>query len=123
MRTADQNMAAYNHPLSNVYAIRSSFNILPLFFTIGEKAPPGFPGLETCLALMLKIVDEGWLTLDDLVEKMHNNPKRIFNFPDQPDTYVEVDLDEEWTIPEAMPYSKGMIIDMFKTLMKSLSMI
>lgn len=27
--------------------------------------------------------------------------------PDQSNTYIEVDLDDEWTIPEAMPFSKS----------------
>jgi carbamoyl-phosphate synthase/aspartate carbamoyltransferase/dihydroorotase len=38
---------------------------------------------------------------------MYLNPKRIFNIPDQKNTYIEVDLDEEWVIPEAMPFSKA----------------
>lgn len=58
---------------------------------------------------------------------MHTNPKRIFNLPDQEvrlsgadvraflfllnscalqDTYVVVNMDERWTIPKAMTYSK-----------------
>ncbi len=37
---------------------------------------------------------------------MYTNPKRIFNLPDQEDTYIVVDLDEKWTIPPAMAYSK-----------------
>lgn len=39
--------------------------------------------------------------------RLHTNPRRIFNLPDQPDTYVEVDLDHKWVIPAAMPYSKS----------------
>ena len=27
--------------------------------------------------------------------------------PDQPNTYIEVDLDDEWVIPDAMPFSKS----------------
>ena len=38
---------------------------------------------------------------------MYTNPKRIFNLPDQPDTYVEVDLDQEWVIPKAMNFTKS----------------
>ena len=38
---------------------------------------------------------------------MHKNPRRIFNLPEQPNTYIEVDLDCEWTIPDAMPFSKA----------------
>ena len=59
------------------------------------------------LPLMLTLVDQGYLTLDELVQKMYYNPKKIFNLPEQPDTYVEVDLDEEWTIPKQMSFSKA----------------
>ena len=37
----------------------------------------------------------------DLEDKLHHNPRRIFHLPEQPDTYVEVDMDETYTIPEA----------------------
>ena len=73
----------------------------------GPNAPPGFPGLETMLPLMLNAVEQGRLTLEDLAQKMHHNPRRIFKLPEQPDTYIEVNLDEKWTIPEAMPFSKS----------------
>ncbi|KAI4481321.1 hypothetical protein M0804_009441 [Polistes exclamans] len=74
---------------------------------LSENAPPGFPGLETILPLLLNAVHEGRLTIEELVEKFYKNPKKIFNIPDQPNTYVEVDLDAEWVIPEAMPFSKA----------------
>ncbi|XP_025986539.1 CAD protein isoform X1 [Solenopsis invicta] len=72
-----------------------------------EKPPPGFPGLETMLPLLLNAVHEGRLTIEDIIDKLYRNPKKIFNIPDQRNTYVEVDLDDEWIIPEAMPYSKS----------------
>lgn len=59
----------------------------------GETPPPGFPGLETALPLLLTAVNEGWLTMDDLVTRMYTNVRRIFNLPEQPETWVEVDLD------------------------------
>uniref|UniRef100_A0A6P7G082 Multifunctional protein CAD n=1 Tax=Diabrotica virgifera virgifera TaxID=50390 RepID=A0A6P7G082_DIAVI len=74
---------------------------------LSEKAPPGFPGLETILPLLLNAVNEGRITLEDVINKFHKNPKRIFNLPEQHNTYVEVDMEEEWTIPEAMSYSKA----------------
>lgn len=43
----------------------------------------------------------------DLVAKLHTNPKKIFSLPDQPDTYIEVDLEHHWTIPDHMTYSKS----------------
>ncbi|XP_031835973.1 carbamoyl-phosphate synthetase 2, aspartate transcarbamylase, and dihydroorotase rudimentary [Nomia melanderi] len=72
-----------------------------------EKPPPGFPGLETMLPLLLTAVHEGKLTMEDVVNKLYKNPKRIFNIPDQPHTYIEVDLEDEWVIPDAMPFSKS----------------
>lgn len=72
-----------------------------------ENGPPGYPGLETMLPLLLTAVKQGRLTLDDLIRKLYYNPKRIFNLPDQLETYVEVDLDEEWTIPSSMPFTKS----------------
>ncbi|XP_045475344.1 CAD protein-like [Harmonia axyridis] len=79
--------------------------------TIQEKTshnpPPGFPGLETILPLLLNAVNEGRMTLDDIINKFHKNPKKIFNLPEQFNTYVEVDLDEEWTIPETTAFSKA----------------
>jgi carbamoyl-phosphate synthase/aspartate carbamoyltransferase/dihydroorotase len=45
--------------------------------------------------------------LQDLIDKFHRNPRKIFNLPEQPHTYVEVDMEEQWVVPEAMPYSKS----------------
>uniref|UniRef100_T1PDM8 Carbamoyl-phosphate synthase n=1 Tax=Musca domestica TaxID=7370 RepID=T1PDM8_MUSDO len=72
-----------------------------------ENPPPGFPGLETILPLLLQAVDEGRLTLDDIKNKFYRNPKRIFSLPEQPNTYVEVDLDEEWIISKDFMHSKA----------------
>lgn len=63
-----------------------------------ESPPPGFPGLETILPLLLQAVHEGRVTLEDIKRKFYRNPRNIFNLPEQPQTYVEIDLDEEWTI-------------------------
>ena len=43
----------------------------------------------------------------DIVTKLHTNPCRIFNLAEQEDTYVEVDMDEEWVVPAAMTFSKS----------------
>jgi carbamoyl-phosphate synthase / aspartate carbamoyltransferase / dihydroorotase len=70
--------------------------------TAAEKAsdnpPPGFPGLETALPLLLTAVHEGRLTLDDVITRMADNVRRIFGVPSQPETWVEVDLDAEHTL-------------------------
>lgn len=38
---------------------------------------------------------------------MYHNPRRIFNLPEQKNTYVEIDLDEEWVIPAETSFSKA----------------
>jgi len=64
----------------------------------GENPPPGFPGLETALGLLLTAVGEGRLTIEDLVRRMHTNPRRIFGLPEQPETIIEADPDQEWEV-------------------------
>jgi dihydroorotase-like cyclic amidohydrolase len=70
--------------------------------TIKEKdsdnPPPGFPGVETLLPLLLTAIDLGRLTFDDLIQKSVINPRKIFNIPEQPETWVEVDEDSEYEI-------------------------
>jgi carbamoyl-phosphate synthase/aspartate carbamoyltransferase/dihydroorotase len=78
--------------------------------TLEEKdsanPPPGFPGLETALPLLLTATEPGpfgaaqskRLTLDDLIQKMYTNPKKIFSLPDQPETWIEVDENTEYEI-------------------------
>jgi carbamoyl-phosphate synthase/aspartate carbamoyltransferase/dihydroorotase len=52
--------------------------------------PPGVPGLETSLPLMLAAAGAGRLTLDRLIELMGSNPRRIFGLAEPADTFVEV---------------------------------
>uniref|UniRef100_A0A673C4P3 Multifunctional protein CAD n=1 Tax=Sphaeramia orbicularis TaxID=375764 RepID=A0A673C4P3_9TELE len=72
-----------------------------------ECPPPGYPGLETMLPLLLTAVSDGRLTLDDIIRRLHDNPRKIFNLPAQDNTYVEVDLEQEWVIPQAMQFTKS----------------
>jgi carbamoyl-phosphate synthase/aspartate carbamoyltransferase/dihydroorotase len=64
----------------------------------GENPPPGFPGLETALPLFLTAVSEGRLSMEDLVLRMLINPRRIFDLPEQQDTWIEIDPQVEWEI-------------------------
>ncbi|MGH2521211.1 MAG: amidohydrolase family protein [Anaerolineales bacterium] len=69
--------------------------------------PPGFPGLETALALWLIALHAGRLTLDDLIARMHANPRRIFGLPEQPETWIEVDPDLEWMVQGAELFTRA----------------
>jgi dihydroorotase-like cyclic amidohydrolase len=70
--------------------------------TIEEKdsdnPPPGFPGLETALPLLLTAVDNGRLTIDHILQKSVINPSKIFQLPKQLETWIEVDEDSEYEI-------------------------
>jgi len=72
----------------------------------GPQPPPGFPGLETALGLLLGAVRQRRLTLDALIARMYTNPRRIFSLPEQPETFVEVDPDAAWEVRAAEMYSR-----------------
>jgi carbamoyl-phosphate synthase/aspartate carbamoyltransferase/dihydroorotase len=72
----------------------------------GENPPPGFPGLETLLPLLLTAVREGRLSLEQLVEKSVTNPRRIFKLPEQPETWLEVDEDATYELRAAEMHSR-----------------
>jgi len=63
-----------------------------------DNPPPGFPGLETLLPLLLNAVSEKRLTMDDIIQKSVINPRKIFNLPEQPETWIEVDEESEYEI-------------------------
>jgi carbamoyl-phosphate synthase/aspartate carbamoyltransferase/dihydroorotase len=72
----------------------------------GANPPPGFPGLETLLPLLLTAVDEGRLTVDDIIQKSVINPRRIFKLPEQPETWVEVDDKAEYELRASDMHSR-----------------
>jgi len=44
---------------------------------------------------------------DDVVARMHLNPRRIFGLPEQPDTWIDVDPDLAWTPRGAALFSRA----------------
>ncbi len=72
----------------------------------GENPPPGLPGLETMLPLLLTAVAEGRLTVERLVELTHTGPARIYGLPRQPDTWVEVDPDARYVLDNGDLHTK-----------------
>ena len=93
-------------------ALRANLDVIDVFasdhapHTLEEKDSqglPGFPGVDTLLPLLLNAVNDGLMTIDDLVKRLYTNPRKIFNIQEQPNTYIEVDMDEVWTVGET-PY-------------------
>ncbi len=73
---------------------------------LSSDAPPGVPGLETALPLMLTAVAERRLTMERLIALMANNPRRLFGLPEQPETWIEVDLDAAYTLSDEGLHTK-----------------
>jgi carbamoyl-phosphate synthase/aspartate carbamoyltransferase/dihydroorotase len=78
--------------------------------TLAEKdsdnPPPGFPGLETLLPLLLTAMHDGRLTMDDIIEKSVVNPRRIFNISEQPETWTEVDENADYEIKAGNQFTR-----------------
>lgn len=98
-------------PKADVDALWENLDVIDCFATDhaphtlaekeGEDPPPGFPGLETALALLWGASHDGRLRQEDIIERCHENPRRIFGLPEQPETYVEFDPDQEWIVRAA----------------------
>jgi dihydroorotase len=63
--------------------------------------PPGVPGLETMLPLLLTAAHNGRLTLDDIVTRCADNPRRIYSLPEPPETWIEVEVDAAYELANA----------------------
>lgn len=78
--------------------------------TLEEKdsanPPPGFPGLETALPILLTAVNEGRLSMDDIILRMVTNPRKIFSIPEQVESWVEVDTETKWEIKAADTFTR-----------------
>ncbi len=72
----------------------------------GSQVPPGLPGLETSLPLMLTAVDEGRLSLERMIELMAIAPARIFSLPLQPNTFVEAEVGPRYHITGTKLHTK-----------------
>jgi carbamoyl-phosphate synthase/aspartate carbamoyltransferase/dihydroorotase len=71
-----------------------------------QKPPPGFPGLETALPLLLTAVHEGRLRMQDLVRKMSSGPREIFSVPEPTESWAEIDTEASWEIQAANSYTR-----------------
>lgn len=70
-----------------------------------EAGAHGVPGLETTLPLLLTAMKQGRITLEQIIEKCHTNPARIFNLPTDDSTFIEV-IPVEYEIKEEDLHTK-----------------
>lgn len=71
-----------------------------------ENPPPGVPGLESTLPLLLTAAAAGRLSYERLVTLLAVNPRRIYGLPEQQDTWVEVDPQTSYRFPDHDLYTK-----------------
>lgn len=78
------------------------------------SAPSGFPGLETSLGLLLKLVHSSQITLTRLEQLMSSNPARIFKIKDRGvlkagavADLTLVDLNRKWIVDPQIFYTKA----------------
>ncbi len=71
-----------------------------------DTPPPGFPGLESLLPLLITAVDDGRLTMDDIIQKSVVIPRKIFDLPEQPETWIEVDENAEYEINASEQFTR-----------------
>lgn len=64
----------------------------------GNNPPPGVPGLETTLPLLLNAVAESRLSLEEVVELTYHGPARTMRLRPPEESYVEVDPDAAYAL-------------------------
>lgn len=62
-------------------------------------------GITDSLPLLLTAVADGRLTADDLITKLHDNPKAIFELHDQPGTSIEVEVGRPYVLQASPVWS------------------
>ncbi|WP_457742802.1 dihydroorotase, partial [Thermococcus sp.] len=96
----------------HVRALWNNFSRIPIIasdhapHTIEDKenGSAGIPGLETEVGLLLDAVNRGIISVFDIVEKMHDNPLRVFGIRGRDfevgneATFTVVDLKREWIV-------------------------
>ncbi|KAG8851018.1 hypothetical protein FRB96_009500 [Tulasnella sp. 330] len=95
---ADQAALWQNLDIIDVFSV----GVTPyqLGITLGEHVLPT-SGIQETLPLLLSAYHEGRLMLEDITKRLHDNPRRIFDLPEQAHTHVEVMLDRK------APYMKS----------------
>lgn len=74
------------------------FSVGPTPHQMGEQlgeVVTSSTGIEETLPLLLGAVSDGRLTIEALTRRLHDNPIRIFDLPEQPHTHVEVVVDRK----------------------------
>ncbi|KAL4746934.1 Aspartate carbamoyltransferase [Aspergillus terricola var. indicus] len=98
--TAEDQKALWEH-LSTIDIF--SIGSIP-YQLAGEKGSPA-AGIAEALPLLFTAVSEGRLTVEDIIARLYENPKRIFELHDQSDSSVEVEIDRPYLFQSPQAWS------------------
>ena len=62
-------------------------------------------GVADTLPLLLTAISEGRLTIQDIIQRLHDRPKEIFELHEQPRTSVEVEMDRPYVLQASTVWS------------------
>jgi len=65
---------------------------------LADKPAFGVPNLETTLGLMFKAAHDKKITEEDMLRLLYENPKKIFNVPEQKNTSIELDPEKPYQV-------------------------
>ena len=101
--TEKDQKALWEHlPSIDVFSVGS----LPYQVAIEAQADITPPvGIADTLPLLFTAVSEGRLTVDDIIARLHDNPKEIFELHEQADTTVEVEIDRPHVVQTSLVWS------------------
>jgi len=103
--STDDRAALWEHLGTTIDCVASDHAPHTLAEKQGLHPPPGVPGLETLLPLLLTAVAEGRLSLDRLAQLTVENPARLFGLS-LSEGQVEVEIGPQWVLPERGTFTR-----------------
>ncbi|CED83139.1 carbamoyl-phosphate synth [Phaffia rhodozyma] len=89
-------------------AVIDTFSVGSIPYQLGldlKQVVSPLAGIEETLPLLLSAVNDGRLTLEDITLRLHDNPRQIFDLPEQVSTSVEVDTNRSTAFPTPKHWS------------------
>ncbi|PQE06693.1 pyrABCN protein [Rutstroemia sp. NJR-2017a BBW] len=94
--TAEDQKALWEH--MNIIDVFSIGSLPYQLATLAKAELNPAVGIADTLPLLFSAVAEGRLTVDDIKERLHDNPKEIFELHDQVGASVEIEIDRPYTV-------------------------
>jgi carbamoyl-phosphate synthase/aspartate carbamoyltransferase len=77
---------------ANQRALWENLSLIDCFSLIEESDTENVLNASNTLSLLFEAYQRGLLSVDDISRRLYNNPRTIFELPEQPDTYVVFEM-------------------------------